>query len=247
MAVATRYELEERTNGGGWTQLHNAASTSKAISGKPAGTYEYRARACNVAGCAAYSAAVATQVIPPPAGVPTLMVPASSTTGGYTMNWTAVATATAYQLEERVNGGAWTQIHNAAGTSKSFAGKSPGTYEYRVRACNAAGCGGDSAIKAITLTTPATPAGLFVYQESHACSTGWGDSAGASSYELRSPSSTVYTGSNTWFQQTSPRTCLMWYEVRACNGVGCSSWSAPVSAPGDVDPLRVAAPQGVGE
>ena len=232
VAVATSYQLEERANGGGWTQLHNAPGTSRAISGNAAGTYEYRARACNVAGCAGYSAAVATQVIPPPAGVPTLTVPASSTTGGYVVNWTAVATATAYQLDERVNGGGWTLIHHAAATSKTVLGKPAGTYEYRVRACNDAGCGGDSAVKAIVLSTPPMPMNLNAAQMSHSCETAWAESAGTTSYQLQNAGGTIYQGPNTWFSQTSPRTCLAPYMVRACNGMGCSAWSAPAFPPG---------------
>ncbi|WP_368564802.1 hypothetical protein [Pseudoxanthomonas sp. UTMC 1351] len=232
VAAATSYQLEERPSGGNWTLIHNAAGNSRAIGGKAAGTYEYRVRACNVAGCAAYSAVAATHVTLPPTSAPSLTVPAGSTTGAYVVSWTAVSAATSYPLEERSNGGAWAQIHNAATTSKVVSGKAPGTYEYRVRACNAAGCGGDSAIKAITLTTPPTPTGLNAAQMSHACETAWGASSGASSYELRNSGGTIYQGGNTWFSQTSPQTCLAPYTVRACNGVGCSGWSAPAYPPG---------------
>ncbi|WP_368565103.1 RHS repeat-associated core domain-containing protein [Pseudoxanthomonas sp. UTMC 1351] len=171
-----------------------------------------------------------------------MSVPTGSNTGAYVVSWTAVSAATSYQLEERVNGGAWAQIHNAAATSKVVSGKAPGTYEYRVRACNAAGCGNYSAIKAITLVTPAIPAGLYLEQTSSACGVGWGASTGASSYELRGSGTTIYSGPNTGFSQTSPRTCLAWYAVRACNGVGCSGWSAPVSPSGPTDPPLQVAP-----
>ncbi len=47
---AERYELEESANGGAWAQVHNAISQSKAFSGKAAGSYNYRVRACNPVG-----------------------------------------------------------------------------------------------------------------------------------------------------------------------------------------------------
>jgi YD repeat-containing protein len=123
VAAADTYQLQERLGSGAWSTVHDAAATSKAVSGKATGNWSYQVRACNAAGCGAYSAIATVQVVHPPASAPTLTVPATNYTGGYSISWTAVSTSTHYELEERVGTGAWSQIHNAAQTSKSVSGK----------------------------------------------------------------------------------------------------------------------------
>src|SRR5690606_6267298 len=81
-------------------------------------------------------------------------VPASNTTGSYTVSWTAVATSTQYELQEQINGGSWIQIHAAGGTSKSISGTASGVYAYRVRACNVGGCGSYGGVKSTSVTRP---------------------------------------------------------------------------------------------
>jgi YD repeat-containing protein len=142
---AATYKLEESANGGTWASIQDTAATSRAIAGKTSGTYGYRVSACNAAGCGPVSGAVSVNEIDPP-GVPSLSAPAVNETGSYTVNWTSVATATSYRLEESANGGAWTQVQDAAAISKAFSAKSMTLpYGYRVRACNLAGCGAYSA------------------------------------------------------------------------------------------------------
>ena len=53
-----------------------------------------------------------------------------------------------HQLEQRFNSGAWTTVHNGSGTSKA-SGVMAGSRGYRVRACNAAGCGAYSTIHTV--------------------------------------------------------------------------------------------------
>ncbi len=78
--------------------------------------------------------------MPTPSGPGFLGAPAS-----YTISWTTVSNATSYQLQQQLNGGSWSTVYNGAGTGKSFSGMGAGSWNYRVRACNAAGCGGYSA------------------------------------------------------------------------------------------------------
>jgi len=70
-----------------------------------------------------------------------------NSTGSYTVSWTAVDTATRYELQEMAvtYGGSWTTIHDAAERSKYISGQFDGQYDYRVRACNVGGCGPYSA------------------------------------------------------------------------------------------------------
>ena len=149
---ATRYQFEENTNGGAWSVIQNGSATSKAISGKDDGTYNYRVVACNSIACGSYSATKSTVVTIPVPAAPTLTGPATTqTTRSYTVTWTSVATATSYQLQERTNGGAWSQVYNGAGTSMAFSGKSNNSYGYQVKACSAKGCGAYSAVRTITV------------------------------------------------------------------------------------------------
>jgi len=227
VGAATRYELEESANGGAWTQIQNNGSTSKLITGKANGSYGYRARACNDAGCGPYSGVVLTAVLLPPSGTPALSVPASSLTGSYTVAWTGVATAASYQLEEQSNGGAWVLIQQDASGARSVGGKGTGTYGYRVRGCNASGCGPWSASGTIAVTLPPpTPASLTGYAEPidsrmKEFNIFWSDSPGATYYELKS-TTTHYTGPNTMYDFTGVGTKS--FSVRACNAAGCSDW-----------------------
>ena len=142
---ATRYRLEESA-GGAWSLVHDGAANSKAIVGKNAGTYSYRANACNVAGCGPVSATVTVTEIDPPGAPPSLFAPAVNANGSYTVTWTAVAGSSSYQLEESINSGAWSLVGNDGSTSRSFTGKASYLdHQYRVRACNSAGCGALSA------------------------------------------------------------------------------------------------------
>lgn len=52
---ATRYELWESVNNGSYSKVYDGANTSKSFSNKPNGEYQYKAKACNSAGCSGYS------------------------------------------------------------------------------------------------------------------------------------------------------------------------------------------------
>ena len=224
---ATSYRLDESVNGGAWSEIQNTSATSNASTGKASGSYSYRVRACNVAGCGPYSATVATTVLLPPTGTPSLSVPASSATGSYSVSWTGVAAASSYQLEEQANGGGWALIQNDATTSRSISGKGTASYGYHVRGCNASGCGPWSGVATISVTVPPPmPTSLTGYADPidsrmKEFSLSWSDSPGATYYELRS---TVahYSGPSTYYDFTGVGTKT--FSVRACNSAGCSNW-----------------------
>jgi predicted phage tail protein len=160
VTTATSYELQEQFNSGGWSTLQNNGSTSQLLSGKPNGTYDYQVRACNSSGCGSYSAiaSVTVSVPQPPATAPSLFAPGLLFEGEpYDVSWTTVSGATSYRLEERFNTGAWLEMYNGAGTSKSFPGRGQGLYHYRVQACNGAGCGSYSATQTTAVQGCAFP------------------------------------------------------------------------------------------
>jgi len=71
---ATRYELWQSVFGGAFTKVYDGPSTSKVFSNKPNGEYDYKAKACSVAGCSGFSPTVFVMVcvggcsfaVPPP-------------------------------------------------------------------------------------------------------------------------------------------------------------------------------------
>ncbi|RDS81202.1 RHS repeat protein [Dyella monticola] len=68
-------------------------------------------------------------------------VPASPSNGDYTVAWGSSDGATAYELQEQYNGGAWNTIYRGAQPSTNLAGHQGGTYLYQVRTCSST-CGG---------------------------------------------------------------------------------------------------------
>lgn len=229
---ATRYQLQERLAGGSYATIHNASGRSKAVSGKATGTYQYRVRACNDVGCGSYSAAKSTKVTRAPTAKPTVSAPASSTSGNYTVSWTAVSGAAAYQLQERKKGGSWARIHNGSSRSEVVSGKAYATWEYRARGCNDGGCGGYSAVKSVVVAPPPppVPTGLRAVQTSAwMCQVTWNASSGATRYELKGRLGIAYQGTSNFFVWDAQ--CESPYQVRACNAHNCSNWSGPAVAP----------------
>lgn len=168
-----------------------------------------------------------------------LTAPSTKTSGSYTVSWTAASAATSYRLEERVNSGSWSQIYSGSSRSKAISGKGTATYSYRVRACNADGCGVYSTAKSVSVTRiPATPTFTtatltkpsgrrWVY------TLDWTSSSGATSYELWGPTYNslndqvqIYLGPNTSYTHEifSFDEPTVGFKVRACNSIGCSSY-----------------------
>lgn len=239
---AESYKLEEN-GGSGWSVAYTGAALSKAYSSKAAGVYSYRISACNAAGCTV-SAAASVRALYTPA----LTAPATNTTGDYSVSWTAVAGATKYQLQERFNAGAWTQIHDASATSKAITDKVDGTYGYQVRACAAEGCASFSAVvnTVVDIVPPPAPTN-FSYMPSYnpppyvtTWIINWTNSPGAKRYELAdgfAGGSSGYPAAHQIVRDGPPGGAT--FSLRACNGGGCSPWTtmppslAPtVTAPG---------------
>ena len=65
----------------------------------------------------------------------------SGITDGIRANWRAASGATRYELYRSTRSGSWgTRIYRGSATSYRDTGLSSGTYYYRVKACNSAGC-----------------------------------------------------------------------------------------------------------
>lgn len=238
-ATATRYELEQDFNGGGFANIFNGNALSYSYATAGSGTYTYRVRACNDVGCSGYGPSGSSVVTYPPSAAPAISGPGSSTNGCYTINWGGVDSATSYNIQEQTNGGGWVGIGNDGSGALGVCGKGDGSYAYQVQACNAGGCGPWSATVSVSVSIiPAVPGDLRVtvlsppYKGRYTVT--WGGVAGATRYEvkLQSPNEIdyPYSGADTTFTSILLNTTgSVEFWVRACNANGCSDWSLSTS------------------
>jgi hypothetical protein len=167
----------------------------------------------------------------PPATAPALTVPASST-GNYTVSWTAVSGATTYALDESGNGDGWERLQASSARSRAISSQGAGDYDYRVQACNAVGCGPYSAIKGTTVIgPPGAPSLTMSGSQGHPTNVTWTAVATATSYQLESSLTGTYTllysGATTGYSYDQPYGSDVFYRVRACNANGCGAYSTP--------------------
>lgn len=247
----TAYELYEATNASFTGQtLANGGGTARtaSISGRSNGTYYYRVRACNPGGCSGYLAGSNAAVVTLPPSTPSsITVPASSTTGAYSISWaSSTGTVTAYELYEATNAsftGA-TVAYSGTGTSVNLTGRTKATYYYRVRACNVGACSGyQTGANPISVTaTPGAPASISFTPSTStngAYTVDWGISSGTvTAYELYestsstfSPQTNVYSGTLRTKSISGKTDGSYYYRVRACNTpIDCSAYQAGATA-----------------
>ena len=137
------------------------------FSGKSDGAYVYQMQRCDYYSSSTFigfrcadlgpslSVAVRLRSTPPAPG--SITGPNTSSDGSYTLAWGRSSGATRYELQESLDGAAWSSVPTT-GTSatKAFLGRGSGEYQYRVRACNSSGCSGWSAVKMVLASRPPT-------------------------------------------------------------------------------------------
>jgi len=234
--TATRYDLYQNINNAGWTLVASVSATSVTVTATTSGGYQFFVAAYNASGWngAVNNSSLVTVTIPP-GSAPTLSVPASNSSGSYTVSWSAVSGATSYNLEEQLNGGGWTLVQANSSTSWGASGRGNGTYGYMAQACNAGGCGPWSGVSNVSVALiPAVPTGLHtvtVNSTKGSYTVAWTAVSGATSYNMQQtlPDSTVtmpYTGTATQASATDIGVNgTVTVQVRACNASGCSAWS----------------------
>ncbi len=221
---ASHYVLTENGN-----EAYSGANTSYSVSGRGNGSYSYAVKACNAAGCSAFSASRRVTVVLPPPMPGSISVPSTSTTGSYTIRWASSSTAIEYQLLE--NGG---QLYKGSATSKAVGSRGNGNYTYKVRACNASGCSGYKTSSPINvLRTPAVPSLSAPSTSSNGAYTvSWGSNGGSiSRFEFWEQ----LAGGN-WRRKSNDLSKSMSfsnmaegkhsYRVRACNAYSCSAFAS---------------------
>lgn len=229
---ATSYNLQEQVNGGAWTTVQGNAATSWAATGKSNGSYGYHVQACNSSGCSAWSMTANVTVLLPPSAPASISVPATSS-GIFTVTWSASSTAASYTLQQSANGGGWTTVYSSAANGTTLNEAASGSYTLRVQACNSGGCSAYTTSSPVAVTIPpASAPTLSVPASSNngSYTVSWTGVSGATSYALREQVNgggwtTVQNSGATNWGVGGKGNGTYGYQVQACNAGGCGPWS----------------------
>ncbi|WP_217593161.1 glycoside hydrolase family 9 protein [Cohnella sp. GbtcB17] len=172
---------------------------------------------------------------PQPPAVPTDLTATAASSTSITLGWTAATGATGYQIE--IDGS--TTYVSTTGATYTHSGLAAGsTHKYRVRAVNAAGTSGWSALATATTSQnqpqpPAVPTGLTATATSStSISLGWTAVTGATGYQIEIDGSPTYVSTTgaTYTHSGLAAGSTHKYRVRAVNAAGTSGWTALVTA-----------------
>jgi YD repeat-containing protein len=176
------------------------------------------------------------------AGVPAwISVPASSTTGAYTISWGAAAgTVTAYRLYQATNSAFSGEqlVYSGTALGAALSGRPNGSYYYRVNACLDDLCSSPRAGSnpVMVALPPGAPGWVTVPSTSAtgAYTISWGSASGTvTAYELYEASNAsfaaevqLYSGTALGAAVSGRANGTYFYRVRACNGASCSAHQA---------------------
>jgi fibronectin type 3 domain-containing protein len=248
-APVGRYRIERRVGSGAFALIDSVggSATSYQDGGLSSATqYGYRMQACNAAGCSGYSStasATTPQVAP---GAPSNLQASAASSSRIDLAWTAASGAVHwYRIQRRSGAGAFSVIDSVAGNVTSFqnTGLAAGThYTYQVLACNAAGCSDPSNQASATTAevvpeAPTSPAAdaispteiKFSWNEGSG-NTAWyivqRRTGGGSFAKLDSVAAATTEITDTGLTPSTQ----YGYQVQACNGAGCSSFTSEATA-----------------
>lgn len=234
---ATSYRLQQRFNAHPYSGVYSGAATSFAVNSPADGTYTFQVQACNLGGCSAPTTSNSAVIAHIPSAPSAINAPGTSN-GPITVGWSSSAYATSYTLEQSVNGAAWGAIYSGAATSFAFSVGTTANYAYRVKACNANGCGGYATSGRVVVTIPPSSAPVVSAPGTTSTSSytvAWSGVSGATSYDLQervngSGWSTVQSANAlSWGASGKLHNTTYGYIARACNAGGCGPWSATAS------------------
>ncbi len=155
-AGATGYRLQESPDAAfsSAETRYLGANTVYTVTGQPAGLWTYRVEAFNAGGTSTPSITRSITVTAPSIPAPTLLaIDNDDGDAEYVVQWTSVATATGYLLEESAS--PYFEAPLLIGgtpltpTSHTVFDQQPGTWHYRVRAVTSAGAGPWSGTEAV--------------------------------------------------------------------------------------------------
>jgi subtilisin family serine protease len=242
-----------RNADGSWGAFANIRTTNPNVTSYPntglqqGRQYRYQVRACNVAGCSPWAGSDILQMPTAPAA-PTSITGTVLSVSSIRVNWADASTnETSFVIDRApvsAGGvvGAFVNVATAAANQVQFTnnGLAVGSYRFRVRACNVAGCSAPlSTGNVVILPIPAAPAGLTGGAGSPTSAMlAWTDGAGETSYQVyRTLRNLDFTWPPYALVATLPVNSAFFndpgllsgrtyrYQVRACNASGCSSFS----------------------
>jgi hypothetical protein len=163
-------------------------------------------------------------------------VPATST-GVLGISWPAVAYATSYSLEQSTDNANYGAVYNGAATSASIGVGATGVYYYRVKGCNANGCGPYSPVGAssVTIAPSQAPAISGPGSSNNGCYTiNWGGVPGATSYVMQENTNgagwvTIGNNGSGALGICGKGDGTYYYQVQGCNAGGCGPFSGVVA------------------
>lgn len=229
VAQAASYRIEQQLNGGAWAEINRISATQLAITGRAAGTYGYRAFACNDAGCSGASGTATIVVTLPPTGTPAISLPATSYSSTISMSWSAVGATTYYQLYEQANGGGYTFVYSGPVSSASLGGRGPAQWDYRARGCNDAGCGPFSPVASVRVIGPPgqpamyAPASAGIGAAYTISLSVVGESTGYQIDESTDGANWTLISYDRNVSLTKGASGTFYYRGRACNPAGCGA------------------------
>ncbi len=227
---ATRYTRQARVNSGAWVNDTSYTSTTVTMQDAPPATYQYRVRSCSAQGCPdtwTYSNSV-TVVVKPKA--PTNVNAEISNGDDVKTSWKHENTTNVayYYKEFRFNGGSYANRKIVYGLGETENNRAAGTYQYRLQACNSAGCSEWAYSSQIrVLPVPTNVKAVLDWKEDIFLS--WGGSTYATHY-LRQ----VRENDGAWKNETSHNITSFTYSnvydgkfqyrIKTCDSQSCTNW-----------------------
>ncbi len=155
----------------------------------------------------------------------------SSGNGSFALSWQPIAGATSYNLQERLNNGAWATVQSSSATSWSASGRATGAYAYQVQACAASGCAPYGSAWAVNvLLPPPVPASISASAPIPGPITvSWAGAVTATRYVVNQQFNggawtTYYNSTGTSVVLSPAASGTYVYQVQACNSSGCSGF-----------------------
>ncbi len=151
-----RYELRESVNGNWGAWQSEGTVLFKEVNSQDEAVYRYEVKACNATGCSGSAQSADVEVLYKPTPVTGLVSNVSQTTARFTLQWSAASgTIAHYKIEENFAGEGWGNplTVDSSKTSEVLDVSGVGSYQYRISACNASGCGGVSNAVTVVAST----------------------------------------------------------------------------------------------
>ncbi len=245
----THYEAQRRLGSGSWSTFYSGADSSAPSSTMSVGSWRFRVRACNESDCSLYRDGNAVTINDAVPGIPKSLNtgPSETTHNEVQLSWHTVSgVVTRYEIERRKDGGSWSVFYSGMGDGSPTIPGIPeatstamavGTWDFRIRACNNTGCGGDRTGNSVIVKhpIPGKPSSMSISPENTTnthVTASWGSATG---HVLRYEAQRRYIYDAGWedlysgMATSSPSENMggigQWnFRVRACNDTGCSHY-----------------------